>query len=132
MDSRTGQSITVHHAENSVFIWEVPNHLFFRIHHVEELLITKLRIYHIESRINHNLSRALALLKAFLHFRVWSTSIIASVTTYLSRFVFRDLLFLHRLGSVDVNNEIRAVRFASDKSYVNYVLETPEIKCELY
>nr|CRI68345.1 Replication enhancer protein [Pepper golden mosaic virus] len=132
MDSRTGESITVDQAENSVFIWEVPNPLFFRIHHVEDPLFTRTRIYHIEVRFNHNLRRALALHKAYLRFQVWTTSMTASGTTYLNRFKFRVMLYLHRLGAIGINNVIRAVRFATDGSYVNYVLENHEIKIKLY
>nr|AFQ00683.1 AC3 [Pepper golden mosaic virus] len=132
MDSRTGESITVRQAENSVFIWEVPNPLFFRIQRVEAPLDTRTRIYHIEVRFNHNLRRALALHKAFLHFQVWTTSMTASGTTYLNRFKFRVMLYLHRLGAIGINNVIRAVRFATDKSYVNYVLENHEIKYKFY
>nr|CRI68225.1 Replication enhancer protein [Pepper golden mosaic virus] len=132
MDSRTGESLTVHQAENSGFIWEVPNPLFFRIHHVEDPLFTTTRIYHIVVRVNHNLRRALALHKECLHFQVWTTSVTASGTTYLIRFKFRVVLNLHTLGAIGINNVIRAVRFATDKSYVNYVLQNHEIKCILY
>ncbi|AAF06956.1 AC3 [Pepper golden mosaic virus] len=132
MDSRTGESITVRQAENSVFIWKVPNPLFFKIQRVEAPLDTRTRIYYIEVRFNHNLRRALALHKSFLHFQVWTTSMTASGTTYLNRFKFRIMLYLHRLGAIGINNVIRAVRFATDKSYVNYVLEHHEIKYKLY
>nr|AEY94441.1 replication enhancer protein [Pepper golden mosaic virus] len=132
MDSRTGESITARQAENFLFIWEVPNPLFFRIHRVEASLDTRTRIYHIEVRFNHNLRRSLALHKHILHFQVWTTSMTASGTIYLNRFKFRVMLYLHRLGAIRINNVIRAVRFATDKSYVNYVLEHHEIKFKLY
>nr|AIQ86457.1 AC3 [Squash leaf curl virus] len=58
MDLRTWDDITVHQAENSVFIWEVPNPLYFKMYNVEDPLYTHTRIYHIHIRFNHNLRRA--------------------------------------------------------------------------
>nr|ANB50116.1 replication enhancement protein [Bean golden yellow mosaic virus]APX44076.1 replication enhancement protein [Bean golden yellow mosaic virus]APX44081.1 replication enhancement protein [Bean golden yellow mosaic virus] len=132
MDSRTGENITAHQAENSVFIWEVPNPLYFKIMRVEDPAYTRTRIYHIQVRFNHNLRKALDLHKAFLNFQVWTTSIQASGTTYLNRFRHLVLLYLHRLGVIGINNVIRAVQFATDKSYVNTVLENHEIKYKFY
>ncbi|QCG75874.1 replication enhancer protein [Tomato twisted leaf virus] len=132
MDSRTGENITVRQAESSVFIWEVPNPLYFKIQQVEDPIHTSLRIYHIQIRFNHNLRRALNLHKAFLNFQVWTTSVRASGTTYLNRFRYLVLLYLDRIGVIGINNVIRAVRFATDKSYVNYVHENHEIKFNFY
>ncbi|AAA46320.1 15.6 kDa protein [Bean golden yellow mosaic virus-[Puerto Rico]] len=132
MDSRTGENITAHQAENSVFIWEVPNPLYFKIMRVEDPAYTRTRIYHIQIRFNHNLRKALDLHKAFLNFQVWTTSIQASGTTYLNRFRLLVLLYLHRLGVIGINNVIRAVQFATNKSYVNTVLENHDIKYKFY
>nr|UFT26556.1 replication enhancer protein [Bean leaf crumple virus] len=132
MDSRTGESITAHQAENSVFIWEVPNPLYFKMNLVEDPIYTRTRIYHIQIRFNHNLRKMLGLHKAFMNFQVWTTSVRASGTTYLNRFRYLVLLYLDRLGLIGINNVIRAVRFATDKSYVNYVLENHEIKFKFY
>nr|UUV61397.1 C3 [Tomato mottle leaf curl virus] len=132
MDSRTGELITAHQAQNGAFIWEVPNPLYFKITNVENPIHTNTRIYHIQIRFNHNLRRALDLHKCFLNFQVWATSTTASGTTYLNR--FRDLvnMYLDRLGVISINNVIRAVQFATDKPYVNYVLEDHSIKFKLY
>nr|UFT26542.1 replication enhancer protein [Cabbage leaf curl virus] len=132
MDSRTGESITAHQAESSVFIWAVPNPLFFRIHHVENPLFTRTRIYHIEVRFNHNLRRALGLHKAYFNFQVWTTSMRASGQRYLNRFKLLVMSYLDSLGVIGINNVIRAVRFATDKSYVTDVLENHEIKFKIY
>ncbi|ART33326.1 replication enhancement protein [Bean leaf crumple virus] len=132
MDSRTGESITAHQAENSVFIWEVPNPLYFKMNLVEDPLYTRTRIYHIQVRFNHNLRKELGLHKAFLNFQVWTTLVRASGTTYLNRFRYLVLLYLDRIGVIGINNVIRAVRFATDKSYVNYILENHEIKFKFY
>nr|ALE32187.1 REn [Tomato yellow vein streak virus] len=132
MDSRTGEHITVPQAENGVFIWEITNPLYFRITNVEDPLYTTTRIYHVQIRFNHSLRKALDLHKAFLNFQVWTTSLRASGMTYLTRFRYLVLLYLNQLGVISINNVIRAVRFATDKHYVNYVLENHSIKIKLY
>nr|AGT42425.1 replication enhancer [Tomato yellow vein streak virus] len=132
MDSRTGELIIAPQAANGVFIWEITNPLYFKIINVEDPLYTTTRIYHLQIRFNHNLRKALDLHKAFLNFQVWTTSLRASGMTYLSRFKYLVLLYLNQLGVISVNNVIRAVRFATDKSYVNYVLENHSIKFKLY
>ncbi|AFD54517.1 replication-enhancer protein [Macroptilium yellow spot virus] len=132
MDSRTGELITAHQAESGVYIWEISNPLYFKIKQVEDPLYTTTRIYHVQIRFNHNLRRALALHKAYLNFQVWTISLRASGTTYLVRFKYLVMLYLGRIGVVSLNNVIRAVRFATDKSYVNYVLENHEIKFKFY
>nr|QLB45384.1 replication enhancer protein [Tomato golden mottle virus] len=132
MDSRTGEPITAHQAGNGVFIWDVPNPLYFKIYNVEDLIYTNIRIYHVQIRFNHNARRALDLHKAYLNFQVWTTSLTASGTTYLTRFRSLVLLYLDRLGVISLNNVIRAVRFATDKPYVNHVLERHSIKFKIY
>nr|QHB15469.1 REn [Euphorbia mosaic virus] len=132
MDSRTGESITASQAENSVFIWEVPNPLYFKMCRVEDPPHTWVRIYHIQIRFNYNLRKELNLHQAYLNFQVWTTSVRASGTTYLSRFRHLVMLYLDRLGVIGINNVIRAVRFATDRSYVNYVLEDHQIKVNIY
>ncbi|AHX57824.1 replication enhancement protein [Jacquemontia yellow mosaic virus] len=132
MDSRTGEPITAPQARNGVYIWEVPNPLYFRIYNVEDLPYITTRIYTIEIRFNHNLRRALHLHKAFLNFQVWTTSLTASGTTYLEWFKHLVMLYLDRLGIISLNNVIRAVRFATDKPYVNHVIERHSIKFKIY
>ncbi|AFY22646.1 replication enhancer protein [Corchorus mottle virus] len=132
MDSRTGEPITAHQAENGVYIWEITNPLYFRIYRVEDILYTRTRVYHVQIRFNHNLRRALGLHKAFLNFQVWTTSLTASGTTYLTRFRHLVMLYLDQLGVICLNNVIRAVRYATDRSYVNHVLENHSIKFKFY
>ncbi|AFQ93622.1 replication enhancement protein [Bean chlorosis virus] len=132
MDSRTGESISAHQAENGVYIWEIENPLYFKIYRVEDPLYTTTRVYHVQIRFNHNLRKALGLHKAYLNFQVWTTSMRASGTTYLVRFRQLVLMYLDQLGVISLNNVIRAVRFATDKSYVNYVLENHSIKFKFY
>ncbi|AFD54551.1 replication-enhancer protein [Macroptilium yellow vein virus] len=132
MDSRTGELITARQAENGVYIWEISNPLYFKTYNVEDPPHTRTRIYHVQIRFNHNLRNKLDLHKAFLNFQVWTISLRASGTTYLHRFKYLVMLYLDRLGVISINNVIRAVRFATDKAYVNYVLENHEIKFKIY
>ncbi|AAM12381.1 replication enhancer protein Ren [Tomato chlorotic mottle virus] len=132
MDSRTGELITAHQAENGVYIWEISNPLYFKMYNVEDILYTRTRVYHVQIRFNHNLRRVLGLHKAYLNFQIWTTSLRASGMTYLNRFKYLLMLYIDQLGVISVNNVIRAVRFATDKQYVNAVLENHSIKFKIY
>nr|AVM40981.1 REn [Sida micrantha mosaic virus] len=132
MDSRTGEFITAPQAENGVYIWEITNPLYFKTYNVEDPPYTRTRVYRIQIKFNHNLRRALGLHKAYLNFQVWTTSLTASGTTYLIRFRRLVMMYLDQLGVISLNNVIRAVRFATDKAYVNYVLEDHDIKFKFY
>nr|UBR90447.1 replication-enhancer protein [Cnidoscolus mosaic leaf deformation virus] len=132
MDTRTGEPITAPQAQNGVFIWEVPNPLYFKIINVEDLMYTNTRVYHVQIRFNHNLRKALDLHKCFLNFQVWTTSLTASGRTYLSRFTYLVNMYLDQVGVISINLVIRAVRFATDRVYVNHVIENHSIKYKLY
>nr|AXU39843.1 replication enhancer protein [Desmodium leaf distortion virus] len=132
MDSRTGEIITAHQAENGVYTLEIENPLYFRMCRVEDPLYTNTRIYHVQIRFNYNLRRALHLHKAYLNFQVWTTLTTASGLTYLARFKQLVNMYLDQLGVIGLNNVIRAVRFATAKSYVHDVLENHEIKFKFY
>ncbi|AGH29734.1 replication-enhancer protein [Tomato chlorotic mottle virus] len=132
MDSRTGELITAHQAENGVYTWEISNPLYFKMYNVEDILYTRTRVYHVQIRFNHNLRRVLGLHKAYLNFQIWTTSLRASGMTYLNRFKYLVMLYIDQLGVISVNNVIRAVRFATDKQYVNAVLENHSIKFKIY
>ncbi|QIC52928.1 replication enhancer protein [Bean latent virus] len=132
MDSLTGEPITAHQAESGVFIWEVPNPLYFKITRVEDPPFSLTRIFHIQIRFNHNLRRALDLHKAYLNFQVWTTLIRVSGTTYLNRFRHLVMLYLDNLGVISINNVIRAVAFATDRPYVTHVIEDHSIKFNIY
>nr|ABC68300.1 replication enhancer protein [Tomato chlorotic mottle virus] len=131
MDSRTGELITAHQAENGVYIWEISNPLYFKMYKVEDILYTRTRVYHVHIRFNHNMRRVLGLHKAYLNFQIWTTSLRASGMTYLNRFKYLLMLYIDQLGVISINNVIRAVRFATDKQYVNAVLENHSIKFKL-
>ncbi|CAA71982.1 AC3 [Sida yellow vein virus] len=132
MDSRTGELITAHQAENGVYTWEIENPLYFKMFLVEDPIYTNSRVYNIQIRFNHNLRRALHLHKAFLNFQVWTISITASGSTYLARFRRLVNMYLDRLGVICINNVIRAVRFATDRFYVTRVLGNHSIKFKIY
>nr|QMV80642.1 replication enhancer protein [Tomato common mosaic virus] len=132
MDSRTGERITARQAENGVYIWELSNPLYFKMYNVEDILYTRTRVYHVQIRFNHNLRRVLGLHKAYLNFQIWTTSLRASGMTYLNRFKYLLMLYIDQLGVISVNNVIRAVRFATDRRYVNAVLENHSIKFKIY
>ncbi|AFZ77103.1 Ren [Sida golden mosaic Lara virus] len=132
MDSRTGELITAPQAENGVYIWEIENPLYFRINRVEDLQYTRTRIYTVQIRFNHNLRKALGLHKAYLNFQVWTTSMTASGSTYLNRFRHLVNVYLDDIGVISLNNVIRAVHFATERVYVNYVIENHEIKFKFY
>ncbi|QHB15493.1 AC3 [Papaya begomovirus 2] len=132
MDSRTGENITASQAENSVFIWEIQNPLYFKLVSVEDPPWTNTRIYHVQIRFNHNLRRALGLHKAFLNFQIWTTRIQASGMTYLNRFKYLVLLYLDETHLISLNNVIRAVRCATNRAYVHAVIEQHSIKFNIY
>ncbi|APB03068.1 REn [Common bean severe mosaic virus] len=132
MDSRTGEPITAAQATNGVYIWEVPNPLYFKITRVEKPVFTHTTVFHIQVRANHNLRKALALHKAYFNFQVWTTLTTASGQIYLNRFKFLVMYYLDNLGVISVNNVIKAVSFATNRSYVNDVLEYHEIKFKFY
>ncbi|ADN84039.1 replication enhancement protein [Rhynchosia golden mosaic Havana virus-[Cuba:Havana:28:2007]] len=132
MDSRTGEPITAVQATSGVYIWEVPNPLYFKIIEVEKPIFTHTTVFHLQIRANHNLRKALALHKAYFNFQVWTTLTTASGQIYLSRFKFLVMQFLDNLGVISINNVIRAVSYATNKSYVNDVLENHIIKFKIY
>ncbi|AAF22208.1 AC3 [Dicliptera yellow mottle virus] len=132
MDSRTEEPITAVQATSGVFIWEVPNPLYFKILQVEDPMYTRSRVYHLQIRFNYNLRKKLNLHKAYFNFQVWTTSLTASGMIYLSRFKFLVMSYLNNIGVVSINNVLGAVHYATDKSYVTDVLENHEIKFKFY
>ncbi|AAN76739.1 replication enhancer AC3 [Macroptilium mosaic Puerto Rico virus-[Bean]] len=132
MDSRTGEPITAVQATNGVFIWEIINPLYFKIINVEKPMYTNSTVFDIQIRANHNLRKALALHKAYFNFQVWTTLTTASGQIYLNRFKYLVMSYLDNLGVISINNVIKAVSYATDRSYVNDVLENHEIKFKFY
>nr|ARA74346.1 AC3 protein [Chilli leaf curl virus] len=109
MDSRTGEPITAAQAENSVFIWEITNPLYFKItEHHNRPFMRNHDIITVQIRFNHNLRKALGIHKCFLTFRIWTT--LQPQTGHFLR-VFRTQVYkyLNNFAVISINNVLRAV-----------------------
>ncbi|ABG26021.1 REn protein [Clerodendron golden mosaic virus] len=110
MDSRTGEIITATQAESGVFIWEVPNPLYFKIiSHLDRPMFRPHDIITIQIQFNHNLRRALGLHKCFLSFRIY-TRLNPPTGRFLRVFKNECMKYLDSLGVISINNVIRTVR----------------------
>ncbi|AGK29966.1 replication enhancer protein [Jatropha mosaic Lucknow virus] len=109
MDSRTGEPITAARLNNGVFIWTVPNPLYFRlINHMSRPFFLDQDIIHLRIQFNHNLRQALQIHKCFLSFKVWTRSRIQT-GIFLRVFKTQVIRYLDRLGVISINLVIRAV-----------------------
>nr|UOL65576.1 replication enhancer protein [Lisianthus enation leaf curl virus] len=134
MDSRTGEPITAAQAENGVYIWTVPNPLYFKItqHHERPFLMNH-DIITIQIRFNHNLRKALGMHQCFLNFQIW-THLHPQTWRFLRVFKYQCIKYLEILGVISINNVIRAM------SHVLYnvlegtsdVIEKHDIKFNIY
>nr|QAY29070.1 replication enhancer protein [Rose leaf curl virus] len=110
MDSRTGESITAAQAMNGVYIWEVPNPLYFKIlNHDQRPLLMNHDIIHIRVQFNHNLRKELGIMKCFLGLRI-HTRLHPQTGHFLRVFKTHVLRYLDRLGVISINNCIRAFK----------------------
>nr|QEF51059.1 REn [Tomato leaf curl Palampur virus]QEF51065.1 REn [Tomato leaf curl Palampur virus] len=113
-DSRTGEYITADRAESGVFIWDVPNPLYFKIlKHDERPWLTNHDIITVQIQFNHNLRKALGLHKCFLTFQIW-TGLRPQTGRFLRVFKTQVLKYLDMLGVVGINNVIRAAYHVLD------------------
>nr|UBS89909.1 replication enhancer [Tomato leaf curl Palampur virus] len=113
-DSRTGEYITADRAESGVFIWDVPNPLYFKIlKHDERSCLTNHVIITVQIQFNHNLRKALGLHKCFLTFQIW-TGLRPQTGRFLRVFKTQVLKYLDMLGVVGINNVIRAAYHVLD------------------
>nr|ALO02580.1 C3 [Chayote yellow mosaic virus] len=109
MDLRTGELITAHQAQNSVFIWELTNPLYFKIvDHIERPFNSNHDILSIQIRFNHNLRKALGIHKCFLNFQVWTT-LRPQTGRFLRVFRTQVLKYLDSVHVISINFVIRAV-----------------------
>nr|BAS69602.1 replication enhancer protein [Jatropha leaf curl virus] len=109
MDSRTGEPITAARLNNGVFIWTVPNPLYFRLlNHMSRPFHLEQDIIHLRIQFNYNLRQALQIHKCFLSFKV---GILSGIQTGMFLGVFKTQVFrfLDRLGLIFINFVIRAV-----------------------
>nr|AWK29920.1 replication enhancer protein [Tomato leaf curl Gujarat virus] len=111
MDSRTGELITAAQAMNGVYIWQVPNPLYFKIsEHDHRPFLMNHDIITVRVQFNHNLRKVLGILKCFLAYRIWMTSQ-PQTGRFLRVFRTQVLKFLNNLGVISLNNVIRAVNY---------------------
>nr|UZH24583.1 replication enhancer protein [Chayote yellow mosaic virus]UZH24589.1 replication enhancer protein [Chayote yellow mosaic virus]UZH24595.1 replication enhancer protein [Chayote yellow mosaic virus] len=134
MDLRTGELITAHQAQNSVFIWELTNPLYFKIvDHIERPCNSDHDILSIQIRFNHNLRKALGIHKCFLNFRVWTT-LRPPTGRFLRVFKTQVLKYLDSVHVISINFVIRAVAHVLNSVLTGTidVIENHEIKFNMY
>nr|AFB17985.1 replication enhancer protein [Acalypha yellow mosaic Siliguri virus] len=109
MDSRTGELITAAQATNGVFIWEVPNPLYFKITDHQSLPFRMhLDIITVQIRFNHNLRKALGLHQCWMDFKIW-TALHPQTGRFLRVFNYQVLKYLDMVGVISINNVVNAV-----------------------
>ncbi|ACI24164.1 AC3 protein [Clerodendrum golden mosaic China virus] len=134
MDSRTGEIITATQAENGVFIWEVPNPLYFKItEHDSRPFNMNHDIITVQIQFNHNLRKALGLHKCFLSFRIW-TRLTPPTGRFLRVFKNECCKYLNNLGVISINNVIRTVTHVLNNVIAGTldVIEKHSIKFNVY
>ncbi|KAK8652864.1 hypothetical protein V6N13_126887 [Hibiscus sabdariffa] len=106
MDSRTGELITAPQAQNSVFIWEIQNPLYFKIVKYHRRPFNRnYNVITIQIRFNYNLRQALSLHKCFLNFTIWTRSRL-QIMTFFHVFSSQILNFLDDIGAIGINNDL--------------------------
>nr|WHS97172.1 replication enhancer protein [Squash leaf curl China virus] len=133
-DSRTGEYITADRAENGVYIWEVPNPLYFKIikHDIRPCL-EEHDIIKVHIMFNHNLRKALGLHKCVLMFQIW-TVLRPPTGIFLRVFKTQVLKYLNMLGVIGINNVLRAVYHVLDNVLEKTidVWTTYDVKLNIY
>nr|UIK24214.1 replication enhancer protein [Tomato leaf curl Palampur virus]UIK24227.1 replication enhancer protein [Tomato leaf curl Palampur virus]UYS88345.1 replication enhancer protein [Tomato leaf curl Palampur virus] len=133
-DSRTGEYITADRAESGVYIWDVPNPLYFKIlKHDERPYLMNHDIITVQIQFNHNVRKALGLHKCFLTFQIW-TGLRPQTGRFLRVFRTQVLKYLDMLGVVGINNVIRAAYHVLDNVLQRTVdvWATYEVKLNTY
>ncbi|AEA11180.1 AC3 protein [Vernonia yellow vein Fujian virus] len=134
MDSHTGEPITAAQATNGVYIWEVPNPLYFKIlnHHKRPFLMGR-DIIEMRIQFNYNLRKALGLRMCFLTFRIW-TRLQPATSHFLRVFKTQVLKYLDSLGVISINLVIKAVDHVLHNvlNHTTYVQQFEIIKFNVY
>nr|BBI93173.1 AC3 protein [Pepper yellow leaf curl Aceh virus] len=111
MDFRTGEYITAAQAQNGVYIWKVPNPLYFKVlRHSSRGYNTDMDYMQVQIQFNHNLRKELGIHKCFLIFHIW-THLRPQIWHFLRVFKNNVIRYLSNLGVVSINNVIRAVNY---------------------
>ncbi|BAF02743.1 replication enhancer [Pepper yellow leaf curl Indonesia virus-[Tomato1]] len=111
MDFRTGEYITAAQAQNGVYIWKVPNPLYFKVlRHSSRGYNTNMDYIEVQVQFNHNLRKALEIHKCFLIFHIW-TRLRPQIWHFLRVFKHNVIRYLSNIGVVSINNVIRAVNY---------------------
>ncbi|ADO41020.1 replication enhancer protein [Bhendi yellow vein mosaic virus [India:Karnal:OY80B:2005]] len=134
MDSRTGARITAAQSKNGVYIWEVPNPLYFKIlNHDNRPFTTNMDIITLRIHFNYNLRKALGVHKCFLTFRIWTT-LHPQTGLFLRVFKTQVLKYLNNLGVISINLVIKAVEHVLYNviNQTMYVDQYSDIKFKLY
>ncbi|AAP47126.1 replication enhancer [Squash leaf curl China virus - [K]] len=133
-DSRTGEYITVDRSESGVYIWEVPNPLYFKIikHDIRPCL-EEHDIIKVQVVFNHNLRKALRLHKCAITFQIW-TGLQPPTGIFLRVFKTQVLKYLDMLGVIGIYNVIRAVYHVLDNVLEKTidVWTTYDVKLNIY
>nr|UBS89903.1 replication enhancer [Tomato leaf curl Palampur virus] len=133
-DSRTGEYITADRAESGVFIWDVPNPLYFKIlKHDERPCLTNHDIITVQIQFNHNLRKALGFTSLVLTFKIL-TGLRPQTGLFLRVFRTQVLKYLDMLGVVGINNVLRAVYHVLDNvlEQTIEVWTSYDIKLDIY
>ncbi|CAJ87648.1 AC3 protein [Siegesbeckia yellow vein Guangxi virus] len=134
MDSRTGELITAAQAQSGVYIWTVPNPLYFKItDHLSRPFNKDQDRITIQIQFNYNLRTQLGIHKCFLIFEVW-TRLHPQTWRFLRVFKTQVMQYLDNLGVISINNVIRAVDHVlyNKLQQTMYVKEFHDIKFNIY
>ncbi|ADO41006.1 replication enhancer protein [Bhendi yellow vein mosaic virus [India:Sonipat:OY83:2005]] len=134
MEAGTGESIVAAQARNGVYIWEVPNPLYFKIFSRDNRpFTTNMDIITMRIHFNYNLRKALGVHKCFLTFRIWTT-LHPQTGLFLRVFKTQVLKYLNNLGVVSINLVIKAVEHVLYNviNQTMYVDQYSDIKFNLY
>ncbi|ADO40644.1 replication enhancer protein [Bhendi yellow vein India virus [India:Dharwad OYDWR2:2006]] len=134
MDSRKGERITAAHSTNGVYIWKVPNPLYFKIlSHDNRPFTTNMDIITMRIQFNYNLRKALGVHKCFLTFRIWTT-LHPQTGLFLRVFKTQVFKYLNNLGVISLNLVIKAVEHVLYNviNQTMYVDQYSDIKLKLY
>ncbi|QBP05525.1 replication enhancer protein [Papaya leaf curl Lucknow virus 2] len=110
MDSRTGELITAAQEMNGVYIWKVPNPLYFKSSdHDQRPFSMNHDIITLQIQFNHNLRKELRILKCFLGLRI-CMALQPQTGHFLRVFRSQVLKYLDNLGVISINNVVRAFK----------------------